>query len=90
MHELLSGSSGIVHMEFVPEGATVNKHHYKEIPCCLRNSVCRKHPELWRRKNWLLPHNNTPAHFYVLVQEELAKQQVSVVLLHPLYSPDLA
>jgi hypothetical protein len=29
MLELFLDSSGIVHMEFIPEGATVNKHCYK-------------------------------------------------------------
>jgi hypothetical protein len=27
--QLFFNSSGIVYMEFIPEGATVNKHHYK-------------------------------------------------------------
>jgi hypothetical protein len=46
MLELFFSSSGIVHMEFIPEGATVNKHRYKEILRCLHNSVRLKHPEL--------------------------------------------
>jgi hypothetical protein len=29
--ELFFDSSGIVHMEFIPEGVTVNKYLYKEI-----------------------------------------------------------
>jgi hypothetical protein len=75
---LFFDSSGIVHKEFIQGGGTVNKHRYKELLCHLRNSVCCKHPELWHRKNWLLLHGNTPAHCSVLVQEELAKQQVTV------------
>jgi histone-lysine N-methyltransferase SETMAR len=86
MLELFFDSSGIVHVEFIPEGVTVNKHCYKEILRRLRNSI---RPELWRRKNWLLLHDNAPAHRSVLVQEELAKQQITV-LPHPPYSPDLA
>jgi hypothetical protein len=31
LEKLFFNSSGIVHMEFIPEGATVNKHCYKEI-----------------------------------------------------------
>jgi histone-lysine N-methyltransferase SETMAR len=38
--------------------------------------------------NWLLLHDNAPAHRSVLVQEELAKQQVTI-LPHPPYSLDL-
>jgi histone-lysine N-methyltransferase SETMAR len=89
MLQLFFDSSGIVHMEFIPEEVTVNKHCYKEILHRLLNTICRKHPELWHRKNWLLLHNNTPAHCSVLVQKELAKQQVTI-LPHRPYSPDLA
>jgi aminoglycoside phosphotransferase (APT) family kinase protein len=74
MLELFFDSLGIVHMEFIPEGATVNKRRFKQILRHLRNSIRRKRPELWRRKNWLLLHNNAPAHHSVLVHEELAKQ----------------
>ena len=48
-------------MKFIPDGATVNKSRYKEILGRLRDSIRRKHPELWRRKNWLLLHN-APTH----------------------------
>lgn len=82
-------SNGIVHIEFIPQGATVDKILYKEILGRLSNSIRRKRPELWHRKNWLLLHDNAPAHRSILVQEELARQQVAV-LPHPPYSPDLA
>jgi hypothetical protein len=88
MLELFFNSSGIVHMEFISEGVTLNKHRYKQILRCLHNSICRKHPELWRRKNWLLLHYNAPAHHSVPVQEELAEQEVTV-LPHPPYSSGL-
>jgi hypothetical protein len=74
MFEPFFNSSGTVHMELIPEGATVKKQHYKEILLCLRNSIRHRHPELWHRMNWLLLHSNTPAHRSVLVQQELAKQ----------------
>jgi hypothetical protein len=54
----------------------------------LCNSIHLKHPELRHRKNWLLLHKDGPAHHSVLVQEKLAKQQVTI-LPHPPYSPDL-
>jgi histone-lysine N-methyltransferase SETMAR len=87
MLELFFDPSGIVHMEFIPEGVTVNKHSYK-ILRCLCNSVRCKRPELWHRKNWLLLYDSAPAHRSLLVQEELAKQQITV-LPHPPYSSDL-
>jgi hypothetical protein len=89
MLELFFDSTGIAHMEFIPEGVTVNKHRYKGILRCLCNPIRHKHPELWRRKNWLLLHDNVPAHRSVLVQVELAKQQVTV-LTYPPHSPDLS
>ena len=42
MLELFSDSNGIVHMEFIPEGATINKTRYKEILGRLRVSIRRK------------------------------------------------
>ena len=76
-------------MEFISDGATVNKTCYKDILGHLHDSIYRKHPELWCRENLLLLHDNIPAHRSVLVQEELARQQVTV-LPYPPYSPDLA
>ena len=70
-------------------GIHVNKTSYKKILGRLRVSARSKRPELWRRKNWLLVHDNAPEHRSVLVQEGLARQQVTV-LPHPLYVPDLA
>jgi hypothetical protein len=63
MLEMFFDSSGIVYTEFIP-GATVNKHRYKQIPRRLRNSVRQ------------MLQDNAPAHRHV--QEELAKQQVTV------------
>ncbi|KAJ4434269.1 hypothetical protein ANN_22821 [Periplaneta americana] len=79
----------LLSLEFIPQGATVDKVLYKEILGRLRNSVRRKRPELWHRKNWLLLQDNAPAHRSILVQEELVRQQVAV-LPHPPYSPDLS
>ena len=46
-------SNGFVYMEFIPEGATVNKARYKEILGSLRDSIRRKRPGFWCSKNWL-------------------------------------
>jgi hypothetical protein len=89
MPDLFSNSSGIVHMEFIPHGATVNKDRYNEILLRLCNSIRRKCPESEGRKNLLLLQDNATAHSSVLVQEELARQHVTV-LPHAPYSPNLA
>jgi hypothetical protein len=62
MVELFFHSSGIVLMEFIPEGVTIYKHPYKKILHRLCNSVRCEHPERWHRNNWLLLHDSVPAH----------------------------
>jgi len=49
----------------------------------------RKQPEMWKNGNWLLHHDNVPAHTSLVVREFLTKNNMTTVL-HPAYSPDLA
>ena len=72
---------GIVHMEFLPQGQTVNQHVYKEILRRLLRSVCEKRHELWQ--------DNAPAHTALSIRHFLAERNVTV-LDHPPYSPDPA
>jgi len=51
--------------------------------------VRRKWPEMWKNGNWLLHHDNAPAHNMLVVREFLTKNNVTIVP-HPAYSPDLA
>ncbi|KAG5317509.1 MOS1T transposase, partial [Acromyrmex heyeri] len=44
---------------------------------------------LWKNKNWLLHHDNAPAHISLLVREFLAKNN-TLMMPQPPYSPDLA
>jgi len=64
---------GIAHMEFVPPGRTVNGKVYCESLRRLRENVRRKRPEMWKNGNWLLHHDNAPAHTSLLVRECLKK-----------------
>jgi len=80
---------GIVHKEFVPPGQTVNGKFYCEVLRRLRENVRRKRPEMWKNGNWLLHHDNAPAHTSLVVREFLTKNNVTTVP-HPAYSPDLA
>ena len=52
---------GIVHLEFIPPGQTVNQELYLEILRGLRENVRRKSPELWRSGDWFLHDDNAPA-----------------------------
>ncbi|KYN09459.1 PREDICTED: uncharacterized protein LOC108769730 [Trachymyrmex cornetzi] len=45
--------------------------------------------DLWKNKNWLLHHDNAPAHTSLLVREFLAKNN-TLMMPQPPYSPDLA
>jgi len=66
-------SEGIVHYEYAPDRQTINKEFYLEVLRRLRELVCRKRPEKWRDGDWILHHDNVPAHTSHLVQQFLAK-----------------
>jgi len=80
---------GIVHKEFLSPGQTVIGKFYCEVLRRLRQNVRCKRPEMWKNGNWLLHHDNAPAHISLVVREFLTKNNVSTVP-HPAYSPDLA
>ena len=82
-------SEGIVHHEYAPDGQTITKEFYLEVLRHLRESVRRKQPEKWRDGDWILHHDNAPAHTSHLVQQFLAKHGTAQ-LQQPPYSPDLA
>jgi hypothetical protein len=48
----------------------------------------RKRPELWRNHNWLLHHDNVPAHTSLKTTEFVTNNN-TVIISHPLYLPDL-
>jgi histone-lysine N-methyltransferase SETMAR len=79
---------GLVHHEFVPTGQTVNKEFYKMVLQRLRDAVHRHRPEKWRFGNWILHHDNAPAHRAVTTNKFLAKHNIPS-LPQPPYSPDL-
>jgi len=80
---------GLVRHEYIPRGQTVNKEFYKTVLQCLRDAVRRHRTEKWRSGNWILHHENAPAHRAVTTNEFLAKHNISS-LPHSPYSPDLA
>jgi hypothetical protein len=81
-------SDGIVHKEFVPTGQTVNSAFYEEVLKWLLRRIHHVQPELHRTGQWMLLHDNAPAHCAIRVHQFLA-QRVVTVLDHPPYSPDM-
>jgi len=55
----------------------------------LREIIRRTRPEKWREGDWILHHDNAPAHTSHLVQQFLTKHGTAQ-LQQPPYSPDLA
>ncbi|UYV82755.1 hypothetical protein LAZ67_22000747 [Cordylochernes scorpioides] len=80
---------GVVHHEFLPQGRTVNKEYYLQVMRNLREAIRQKRPDLRKNKNWLLHHDNPPAHTSLLVRDYLAKNN-TLMMPQPPYSPDLA
>ncbi|UYV60743.1 hypothetical protein LAZ67_1002089 [Cordylochernes scorpioides] len=80
---------GVVHHEFLPQGRTANKEYYLQVMRNLREAIRQKRPDLWQNKNWLLHHDNAPAHTSLLVRDFLAKNN-TLMMPQPPYSPDLA
>jgi len=68
-------------------GQTVNHAFYKDVLERLRKRVQRVRTDI--ADNWVLHHDNTPAHTALSIREFLAKKNIPV-LPHPPYSPDLA
>jgi hypothetical protein len=74
---------GIVHLEFLEQGRTVNQHCYLEILARLREAVHWRRPELWPDA-WVLHHDSAPSHDTLALREILAKKSM-MKLNHPPY-----
>ncbi|UYV60506.1 hypothetical protein LAZ67_1001352 [Cordylochernes scorpioides] len=75
--------------EMLDSGRTVNKEYYLQVMRNLREAIRQKRPDLWKNKNWLLHHDNAPAHTSLLVRDFLAKNN-TLMMPQPPYSPELA
>jgi hypothetical protein len=61
-------SNGIIHKEFVPAGQTVNSELYEQVLKWLLPCTPLVWPELQRTGQWMLLHNNAPAHCAIRVR----------------------
>jgi hypothetical protein len=55
-------SDGIIHKEFVQEWQTVNFEFYEQVMKRLLQCIRLVQPELHRTGQWMLLHDNAPAH----------------------------
>jgi hypothetical protein len=78
-----------VHSESVSPNTAVNSGFYCDVLRRLRENVRRKRTKLWRNHNWLLHHDDAPAHTS-LKTTEFGTNNNMVIVLHPPYSTDLA
>jgi hypothetical protein len=72
---------GIVHHEFVPPNTMVNSDFYSycDILRRLRENARQKGPELWRNHNWLLHHDNAPAHTSLKTTEFVTNNNMVII-----------
>ena len=70
---------GIVLVEFLPQGQTIDQLFYKNILRRLMRSVTEKRRKLWETMSWLLHHHNAPAHNVLGIREFLAKNNNAVL-----------
>ena len=93
---LFFDTAGVVHLEFLPRGQTVNTDAWLAILGRLKESIHRKRPVMWRGgfqgnkdKDFLLHMDNAPSHVAVRSLAFYGENDFEL-LSHPAYSPDLA
>jgi len=67
-------AKGLIHMEFLPEGQTVNGSFYLEVMKRFLATIRRVRRELCKNGEWFLLQDNAPAHTAAIVSRFLAKK----------------
>jgi len=80
---------GIVHVDWVPEGQTVNQVYCKEVLTNLRERVEEEDLKCGRTAHGFFTKDNAPAHNAPSIKTFLTEHKITVLELPP-HSPDLA
>jgi hypothetical protein len=70
---------GVITIEWVPEGQTVNQKYYLKVLTKLWERVRKKRPEFWKKKSWILHQDIAPAHIALTVKQFLADKCIPVL-----------
>jgi hypothetical protein len=65
---------GVIMIERVLEGQTVNQRYYLEVLTKLRERLRRKRPELWKKKSWILHQDNAQTYSFLAIKQFLANK----------------
>ena len=80
---------GVHYYELLPENQTINSNKYCSQLDQLKAAIDKKRPELVNRKHIIFHQDNTRPFVYLMTRQKLL-QLAWEVLIHPLYSPDIA
>ena len=82
-------SQGVIYYELLKYGETITADKYCQQLDKLKQEIQRKRPQLARRGDILLQHDNARPHKAIVTQKKISDLGWEV-LSHPSYSPDLA
>jgi hypothetical protein len=80
---------GIIHKEFVPQGATDNSHCYMGVMQRLYERMRRVRRDLFDANSWQLLRDNAPPHCALNLKRFLVKKAITTIE-EPPHLPDLA
>lgn len=67
---------GILHHEYAPRDQTSTKEYNVEVLKRIHDAVRRKPPRFWSKGDWLLHHDNLPAHLSNLVHTRTLNEKL--------------
>ncbi len=87
---------GVVHLEFLPRGQTIDSDFWIDVMKRMKESIRRKCPIMWKGgfdgktdRDFFVHMDNAPVHVSVLSLAFYGENNINL-LPHPVYSPDLA